>query len=354
MAETLKRTAQTERGIVLHSYEVTGNASNAALFDRVVEELGLPPALPVVVIGEAATVGHGRHTEADIRRMIAKCRARPCPDAVARYLPPSGAQPLPARPPPSLQIPEIVHVPLFGDVGIADLSLPLLTVLMAAIDGFNPCALWVLIFLLGLLLAVRDRKRMWLLAGTFLLATAAVYFLVLAAWLNVLLILGALAWVRIAVGGIALFAGGIYLREGLRRDETCEVTQPERRRQIFDRLRGLVQQPNIGVAMAGIGLLAVAVNFVELLCSAGIPAVYTGILAQADLPGVSHYLYLALYVLVFLADDTVLVVAALVTLRVAATGRGYARWVRLLGGLTMLGLGLMLIFRPDWLAFAIA
>jgi hypothetical protein len=278
----------------------------------------------------------------------------PCPDAVLHYLPRNEAQPLPARPPPRLQIPEMVHVPLVGDVKVADLSLPFLTILMAAIDGFNPCALWVLIFLLGLLLGIRDRKRMWLLAGTFLLATAAIYFLVLAAWLNVLLILGALAWVRIAIGIIALFAGGSYLRQGLRRETVCEVTQPERRGRVFDRLRALVRQPNLALAMAGIGLLAVAVNFVELLCSAGIPAVYTGILAHADLPSPSHYLYLGLYVLVFLADDAVLVVLALVTLRIAAAEHGYARWTYLMGGAIMLGLGLMLTFRPGWLSFAIS
>jgi hypothetical protein len=225
---------------------------------------------------------------------------------------------------------------------------------MAAIDGFNPFALWVLVFLLGLLIGIGDRSRMWLLAATFLLATAAVYFLVLASWLNVVRIMAALAWVRTAIGGLALAAGTVYLREGLRREQVCAVTSPERRQRIFERLRALMRQPGLGVAMAGVALLAVAVNAVELLCSAGVPAVYTGILAQADLPPMSHYLYLGLYVGVFLADDTVLVVAALATLRLTVTERGYARWVRLAGGVMMLALGAMLIFRPDWLSFAIA
>lgn len=284
--------------------------------------------------------------------MIAKCRTGPCRDAVAQFLPRREAQPPPDRPPPRLQIPATIDVPIFGEVPTAALSLPFLTIVLGAVDGFNPCALWVLLFLLGLLLGIQDRRRMWLLAGTFLLATAIVYFLVLAAWLNVLLLLGALAWVRVAVGGIALFAGGIYLREGLRGDDVCEVTLPVHRRQIFERLRGLVRAPNLGVAMAGIALLAVAVNLVELLCSAGIPAAYTGILAQSDLPPLSHYFYLGLYVLVFLADDTALVVLTLVTLRATAVDRGHARWVRLAGGVLMLSLGLMLIFRPDWLSFA--
>jgi len=100
MTETLGRIESGEPGIVLHSYEVTRNPANAALFDRVVEAFGLPPALPVVVIGEAATVGHGRRTESELRRMIADCRVTACPDAVSRYLPRSEAQPPPPRPPP--------------------------------------------------------------------------------------------------------------------------------------------------------------------------------------------------------------------------------------------------------------
>jgi hypothetical protein len=211
--------------------------------------------------------------------------------------------------------------------------------------------MWVLVFLIGLLLGIRDRRRMWVLAATFLLATAAIYFLFLAAWLNLLLVLGALTWLRILIGALAIAAGGHYLRSALQREQVCEVTQPERRRRTFDRLRRLVQEPSLGVAMVGVALLAMAVNLVELACSAGIPAVYTGILAQSDLTQPAYYGYLALYILVFLADDAALVVIAMTTLKVASMDNAYSRWVRIGGGVVMLCLGTLLILRPEWLAF---
>jgi hypothetical protein len=351
MAATLEEIREGEPYMTVHSYEVTRSEGDAALYSRVAEGFGLPPAVPLVIIGDAMLVGHSPGSQAQLRGMVAACRTGPCPDAIAPFR--TGAASRLPEAAPRQWVPERIRVPLFGNVETAALSLPLLTIVMAAIDGFNPCAMWVLVFLLGLLIGIPDRRRMWILAATFLAATAALYFLVLAAWLNILLLLGALAWLRIAIGGLALLAGGIYLREGLRREENCPVTRPERRRRIFEGLRRLVKQPHLGAAMAGIALLAVAVNLVELLCSAGIPAVYTGILARADLPPLGHYLYLALYVLVFLADDTIIVVAAMTTLRLTGMDRGYARWVRLAGGALMLVLGLALIFRPDWLSFAL-
>jgi len=303
-----------------------------------------------VIIGDQVMVGLEPDASRGLQAMIAACRSAPCPDRVvslASAQSPSGSPPAVSRP----GLTRTVQVPLIGELRLTDLSLPLLTVIMAAIDGFNPCAMWVLVFLVGLLLGIRDRRRMWLLAGTFLFATAAVYFLVLAAWLNVLLVLGAVAWLRIAIGILAVAAGGTYLREGLRHEQVCEVTEPERRRRVFDRLRRLVQEPGLAVAMLGVALLAVAVNLVELLCSAGSPAVYTGILSQAQLPSAHYYGYLLLYILVFLADDAALVVLAMTTLRVVETNGRYGRWVRVVGGLVMLALGALLIFRPGWLAF---
>ena len=130
------------------------------------------------------------------------------------------------------------------------------------------------------------------------------------------------------------------------------MTQPGRRRKILDRLRALVLEPNLVVSMLGVALLAIAVNLVELICSAGIPAVYTGILAQSDLSAASYYGYLGLYILVFLADDAALVVIAMTTLKMVSADSGYSRWVRLVGGLVMLALGAILIARPQWLSFA--
>lgn len=360
--------------VAIHEHEVTGDPADRQLFERFIGGEDLPAVVPIVLVGDAVLVGHSVHSEAEVLRMIAACRTQPCPDLLAKYrtgsagkmakppgpLQPSGvpeAEPPPATGAPAtapsakLRLHEWIDLPFVGAIEPERLSLPLLTIAMAAIDGFNPCAMWVLVFLIGILLGIGHRRRMWLLAGTFLFATAVIYFLVLAAWLNTLLLLGTILWLRVAIGVVAIGAGGVYLRGALRREEVCRVTQPARRRRIFERLRRLVQEPSLAVAMAGIALLAVAVNAVELLCSAGVPAVYTGILAQSQLPALEYYAYLALYVAIFLADDAAIVLIAMTTLRLAGGGHGYARWARIAGGAVMVLLGVLLIFRPGWLSF---
>ena len=351
MAASLDDVSAADPDIVIDRYEVSRDPAGAREFARTVERLNLPPVVPIVVIGKEVMVGHEPGAEARLRDMIRICRSGPCPDLVAISSGKPASEPVEQPQASPVAYTRAYHLPGIGEVSTSDLSLPVLTIVMAAIDGFNPCAMWVLVFLVGLLLGISDRRRMWLLAGTFLLATAGVYFLFLAAWLNVLLILGALAWLRVIIGVLAIGAGGHYVREALRREQVCEVTQPERRRKILDRLRALVLEPNLAVSMVGVALLAVAVNLVELICSAGIPAVYTGILAQSDLSTASYYGYLGLYILVFLADDAALVVIAMTTLKMVSANSGYSRWVRLGGGLIMLALGAMLIARPQWLAF---
>lgn len=352
MAASLDDVNAADPDLVIDRYEVSRDPAGAREFARTVERLNLPPVVPIVVIGKEVMVGHEPGADARLRDMIRICRSGSCPDLVAISSGKPASEPVEQPQGPPVAYTRAYHLPGIGEVSTSDLSLPVLTIVMAAIDGFNPCAMWVLVFLVGLLLGISDRRRMWLLAGTFLLATAGVYFLFLAAWLNVLLILGALAWLRVIIGVLAIGAGGHYVRDALRREQVCEVTQPERRRKILDRLRALVLEPNLAVSMVGVALLAVAVNLVELICSAGIPAVYTGILAQSDLSTASYYGYLGLYILVFLADDAALVVIAMTTLKMVSANSGYSRWVRLGGGLIMLALGAMLIARPQWLAFA--
>jgi hypothetical protein len=245
-----------------------------------------------------------------------------------------------------------MRLPLVGEVRTAHLSLPVLTALLAAADGFNPCAMWVLVFLLGLLAGMKDRARMWLLGVTFVAASALVYLLILGAWLNVLLLAGSLAFVRVAIGAVALAGGGYYLKEFVTNaDMKCEVTAPGRRRRVLERLKALAQRPDLVPALAGIVLLAFAVNVVEFLCSAGIPAVFAQVLALSDLAPWEYAGYLGLYVAVFMLDDLIVLVAALKTLEVTGLTTRYARWSNAIGGVALLAIGAALIFRPDWLAF---
>jgi hypothetical protein len=180
-----------------------------------------------------------------------------------------------------------------------------------------------------------------------------VYLLFLTAWLNLFLFVGLLPWVRVVIGGVALLAAGHYLRLWiLKRDLVCEVTAPGRRRRVFERLRLLASRQSLPLALAGIVLLAGAVNLVELLCSAGIPAVFTHVLALNALTAWEYAFYLALYLAVFLFDDLFVFVVAMKTLEVSGLNQRYARGARLFGAVVLAALGLLLLVRPQWLAMA--
>jgi glutaredoxin len=338
--ESLDRLAAASPEVRLHKLEVSRSRANAELMAQVAAQLKVEAgSVPLIVVGDRAWVGYDDLVGREIAAHIATCLDKGC----AGTVPAMGAA----------RIPEAVRLPLAGEVRTAHLSLPALTALLAAADGFNPCAMWVLVFLLGLLAGMKDRARMWLLGGAFVAASALVYLLILGAWLNVLLLAGALVLVRVAIGVVALAGGGYYLKEFITNaDMKCEVTAPQRRRRVLERLKALAQRPGLAPAFAGIVLLAFAVNIVEFLCSAGIPAVFAQVLALSELTPWEYFGYLVLYVTVFMLDDLVVLVAALRTLEATGLTTRYARWSNAIGGVTLLVIGALLIFRPEWLAFA--
>lgn len=361
--------AAHDAALDVHYLEL-GRSENRRLYAATARALRMNQlAVPLTIVGDTAVVGFlgEGHAASTLVELIEACRRRACPDVlepVAREVAAKedralamraiGGEPEASRAsaPRSEHAAGRIRLPWVGEVDVRALSLPVLTVALAAVDGFNPCAMWVLVFLIGLLLGLQDRARRWLLGGAFLLTTAVVYYLMIAAWLSALLVLGAVVWLRIAVGVLALAGGGYYLWEYARHPEAlCRVADASRRQRIMSRLRAAAVEPRFLVALTAIVVLAVGVNFIELLCSAGIPAVYTQILALTPMPAWQHYAWLALYVLVFLLDDIAIFVAAMLALELTGAATRYAHRVQLVGGVVLIGLGALLIFRPEWLTF---
>lgn len=345
----LERQEAAEPRLRVRYLEVSRDAANRAAFGDVVRRLSIDdPGVPLALVGDAYVVGYRNDetTGAQLKRLIDGCLASACPDPLGQPFGAEGAQPAVRTLPPS------ISVPFIGEVRTTDLSLPVLTVVLGALDGFNPCARWVLVFLIGLLVGMKDRFRMWTLGAAFIAGSALVYFLFMAAWLNFLLFMGAVVWIRAAVGAVALGGGFYYLREYFRNPEAaCPVTAPQVRRRVFERLRKLATESRFLVALAGIAALAFAVNLVELICSAGIPAVFTQVLALSSLPVWQYYAYLGLYILVFMLDDLFVFVVAMKTLQIAGVTGAYSRFSHLAGGLVLFAIGALLLLRPQWLMF---
>jgi len=238
----------------------------------------------------------------------------------------------------------------FGSVSVERLGLPMFTLALGLLDGFNPCAMWVLLFLLSLLVHLHDRRRMALIAGTFVLISGLVYYAFMAAWLNVFLLVGMSAGVRLALGVTALLIGLINVKDFLAPGRGVSLSIPASAKPgLYARMRMILSAERLLPSLAGVAALAVVVNFVELLCTAGLPAIYTAVLAQQDLSALAHYAYLGLYILGYIADDALMVTLAVFALSNRKLSEQTGRWLKLLSGAVMLALGAILILRPEWL-----
>ena len=246
-----------------------------------------------------------------------------------------------------------IEVPLLGVVETKNLTLPVISILIGLVDGFNPCAMWVLLFLISMLIGMKDKKKMIILGTTFLLSSALVYLLFMLAWLNVATLLLKVNFVRILIGIIAL-VGAIFNLVGYfkhRKDNGCDVIDDKKRNRIFERIKKFTHEKNFFLAILGVILLAVSVNIVELACSAGLPVMFTQILSMNNLTITQEILYIALYMLFFLIDDLVVFFIAVRTMQVTGVSTKYGKISKLVGGILLLLIGILLIFKPEWLMF---
>lgn len=340
--------------VSLYKYEVYHDSGNQQLLKQTVKQLNVNGSgVPLIVVGDKAYLGYSDASASVIKSRVEYCSANICPDSVASIVGQNSAAPSPTNASTTTQADsDVINLPIFGEVHAKDFSLPVLTIIIAALDGFNPCAMWTLIFLISLLLGMESRKRMWILGTTFIVASALVYLLFLGAWLSVFAFIGYVTWVKIIIGLVALGAGGYYLYDFYKnREGTCKVTANESRQKVFARIRDITHKKSLWIALIGIVLLAFAVNMVELVCSAGLPAVYTNILSTFGLTPWQYFGYLLLYILVFMADDLFVFVASMLTLQVVGAHGKYARYSHFVGGVLMVILGMILIFAPQLLMF---
>jgi glutaredoxin len=237
-----------------------------------------------------------------------------------------------------------------GTLSVDRLGLPLFTLAIGLLDGFNPCAMWVLLFLLSMLVHLRDRRRMALIAGTFVLVSGAIYFAFMAAWLNLFLAVGLSNALRIGLAAVALAIAAVNIKDAIRPGEGFSLSIPDTVKPgLYARMRSTLRADSMLLSLAGVASLAVVVNIVELLCTAGLPAMYTAILTQQGLSPAAHYAYLGLYILGYITDDALMVGTAVFALSNRKLTESAGRRLKLLSGLVMLALGAIMLLRPEWL-----
>jgi hypothetical protein len=191
---------------------------------------------------------------------------------------------------------------------------------------------------------------MALIGGTFVAVSGLVYFAFMAAWLNIFLLVGLSSATQVVLGGFAVLVGVLNMKDFFVFGHGVSLSIPAAARPgIYARIRRILQAEHLPGALAGVVVLAVLVNTIELLCTAGLPAVYTRILTLRQLPWWAYYGYLGLYNVAYILDDSLILSLAVITLGRRKLQQNAGRWLKLVSGVVMLALGVALIVQPTWL-----
>jgi len=324
-----EKLANTHPSIQIIEHDATTPAGSALLSDKLAE-LGIEdePDFPITIFGNQVFGGWESEetTGRAIEEALQQCLAGNCP-------PPAGEEPG-----------DGIVLPFWGEIVPGDYSFPALAVILGLVDGFNPCAMWVLVYLISIIATLRDRKRIWLIVGSFVLASGVLYFLFMTAWLNAFLLIGYVKPVTIVIGLVALGGGILQIREVVETKGAivCKVTDEESRKKTMTRIQKIVSSPITLGTVAGIIILAFAVNSIEFVCSAAVPAIFTHVLSLASLTTFQYYGYILLYVLFFMLDDLVIFGTAAFALT-SSLGERYAKYFRPVGATILIILGLLLL-----------
>ena len=242
-------------------------------------------------------------------------------------------------------------IPLLGTIDKRDVSISLVAIILGFIDGFNPCAMWVLLFLINMLIGMNDRKKMLIIGLTFLFTSALMYFLFMLGITNILSFIS-VPVIRTIIGVVALLVGiyNVYkFFKERKEDAGCHVVDEKKRKKIFNRIKKFTTEKNIFLALGGVVILAISVNAVELACSSVFPATFAEIMAVNNVSGIAKILYLLLYTLFYMIDDMIVFIIAVSTLELSTTSTKYGKYSKIVSGIIMLLVGLLLILKPEWL-----
>lgn len=310
----------------------------------------LPPELPVADPAPERPVSASDGPPPPEIGPAAEIESEAPPARPQRELPPEvdeASVPLPTSEP---GVSDVVYLPMLGPVNWKQWGLPAFTVMVGLVDGFNPCAMWVLLFLLSLLVNLRDRWKILAVAGSFVFISGAAYLAFMAAWLTAFQFIGLLRPAQITLGLLAVAVGTIHVKDFFAFKQGVSLSIPESAKpKLYERMRKVVMAETLIGAIVGASILAVLVNIVELLCTAGLPAMYSGVLTLQNLPAWENFLYLLLYIAAYMFDDSLMVAVVVVTLgkhRLQETG---GRVLKLVSGAVILALGVVMIFKPQWL-----
>lgn len=323
---------QKYENINIYRFEVSGDSQNAKYLDEVKKLFDeTSGGVPYTVIGTETFLGYNSYVGEKFEKTI------------QNYL---GIKK------ETEQEKATFNLPILGKIDAKEVSIPFVAILLGVIDGFNPCAMWVLLFLINMFIDMKDKKKMFILGYTFLFTSALVYFLSMLG-ISVVLNVTAVKQIQILIALVALVAGVLNIRTYIktRNDTGCHVVDDKKRKKMVKRVIKITKQESLFLALIGVIALAASVNLVELACSLGFPAIFSEILALNNVTGALRILYLIIYVFFYMIDDLIVFTIAVSTFTIAAKSTKYTKYVNLIAGIIMILIGTLLIFKPEWVMF---
>lgn len=373
LEEYLNNEYSSDKNVMVYKYEVWNNKENQELWKKVENITGEEAkGVPYFVIGDEIYQGYsaGSTWEKKVDRAIKKAKKNDYNDNVGITLgvvegkikkskQDSNSSFAPSKKEADLsdytkkEDAPNTKLDIFNTtIDLKDMSLPVIAVIIGLVDGFNPCAMWVLIFLITMLFDYPSRKKMWILGCTFIFTSAFIYFLFMMSFLKVAEFISGIKILQILIALFALAFGIINVYRYFKtKDVGCDVVDKNKRRKIMTRIKKIVSNKSFVLALVGIVFLAISVNLIELLCSLGLPVMFTQILAYNNVTGIKNILYIILYIIFFLIDDLIVFFVAMKTLKITAISNKYSKYSHLIGGLIMLIIGILMLVKPEWLMF---
>lgn len=313
--------------INIYEYEVWHNEENAKLLEEVKKEMNSTTnGVPFTVIGKYYYIGFSDTTASSIENRI-KTYAE------------------------LKMSPNEVKIPILGTINMKEVSIPIVAIVLGFIDGFNPCAMWILLFLINMFIGMKDRKKSWILGLTFLLVSATIYFLSMLG-INIILGVATINYLKIFIGIFILIAGILNIRKYMktRKEEAgCTVVDDKKRKKIVTKVKKIMNEKSFLLSLIGIATLAISVNLIELACSLGFPMIFTEILTLNKVEGVSRIVFLLIYILFYMLDDIIVFTISMITLEATGITNKYSKLCTLISAIIMILIGILLIFKSDWL-----
>ncbi|HNW16534.1 MAG TPA: hypothetical protein PLW78_07925 [bacterium] len=328
--------------IIFKDLEVMKVLENRELFKKMIGKLGIQGGgVPTFIFNGKFVVGfQSGHHDKLIRQMIdmnmsdhqkENCQSEDCKECREN----------------------MIDVPILGKIDAKMVSLPSFTFIIGLLDGINPCAMWVLMFLLTLLVNAKSRKKLIMVGTVFVVSSAVVYFLFMTAWLNIFTFMGVSQYITIALGILALLMGLINIKEFFFFKKGVSLMIPEKAKpKLFEKMRKIMNNSSFAVSLFGTIALAFFVNLIELGCTIGLPAIYTRVLSVQQISTSVKYFYMALYNAYYVIPLAVIVALFVFTMGKYRFEEKHAKVLKLISGILMITLGAILVFKPDLLVFA--